>query len=104
MIGCCASRYLADHLTPASEVTPRLRHVPPPAYILPRCRLNMTSLFNYWSDSLELIIPDELEMRRVVLTVLNSFVRRSSCLVSGGAENAELDNTAPYSKGGQRET
>jgi len=89
-----APRYLADHLTPASDVASRirLRSANRQQLLVPRCRLDTygRQAFaiagpNVWNS-----LPDELKdlkTRSVVLTVLNSSLRQS-CSVSTNVTSA----------------
>jgi len=70
-------RYLADHLTPASDVASRLRLRSSNRHqlIVPRCRLN-----TYGRRAFSIAGPmvwNSLPIQRAVLTVLNSFSRQS---------------------------
>ena len=65
-----ASRYLVDHLTPASEVVPRLRLRSANRHqlIVPRCQLNTYGrrAFSIAGPTVWISLPDELN---VVMTV-----------------------------------
>jgi len=76
-----APRYLADHLTAASEVAPRLRLRSANRHqlIIPRCRLTTHCLglfpFLIWRSGTRYLMNSEIrvsEIRHVVLTVSNS--------------------------------
>jgi len=88
-----APRYLADHLITSSDVASRLRlrsgyrH----QLIVPRCRLNTYGRRAVCVESLVrrsgIRCLTNSEIRRVVLTVLSSFLRQS-CLVFTNVTNA----------------
>ena len=75
-------RYLADDLIPASDVAYPLRLRSANFYqlIVPRCRLNTYDRrqFSIAGPTVWNSLPDELRDRRVVLAVLNRFLRQFS--------------------------
>ena len=76
-----APRYLADHLITSSDVASRLRLRSANQLIVPRCRFNTAvGRFRSLVRRSATRCLSSSEIRRVVLTVLNSFLRQS-CLV-----------------------